>query len=322
MELNVDIDPLKVLNLPKEYNKEMLREAYKRMALKSHPDKGGSEYIFKLVTQCYKYLSAEIKKREADKQFYELKQEFLKHVDSSSSKSSTSRKSNQSSQKEIRHREKNCVDTEQNMRGKLQNIFYSGSKFDQEKFNQFFIDNKLSDEAQETGYKEWMEKAKVKDAPQYKGSFNSQGFNNHFESHAKVQKDHKQIIKYQEPEALVTVNKLGFTELGQNTIDDYSGENKTMKSLNFMDYKIAHTTSRIIDPKTVNRQSFQNIQELERVRENVAYQMNEQELVEYMKRQKLQERLEEKRQQAVRENNYRIEQHYQRLNGLLTMPNK
>ena len=289
--METTIDPYKVLNLPKNYNKEMLRNAYKQMALKAHPDKGGSEYLFKLVTQCYKFLYAELKKRNADKQYYELKNDFLK----------------------------SNTETEKNSKEKptLQNMFYNGSRFDQQKFNKFFEDNKIKDEVNEIGYKEWMQKHKVKDAPKYRGSFNQDGFNSHFEKHSKMSKDHKQIIKYQEPEALVTVKKLGFTELGQDNIDDFSGENKSMKHLNYMDYKIAHTTSRIIDPKTVQRQNFRNVQDLEKARENVQYQMTEEQYLEQLKIQKLQKKQEEQRQMNIRNHDNLVEQQYYKLQQLL-----
>jgi hypothetical protein len=315
--MDAKINPLKVLNLPDNFNKEMLRDAYKKMALKSHPDKGGSEYLFKIVTQCYKYLSAELKKREADKQFYQLKQEFQKSIENDDNQSESSRSSRKgssstssSTKERSKHREAEAVN----------NMFYNGSRFDQDKFNRYFENNKLGDEVYETGYKEWMEKHEVKEAPKFRGSFNSTGFNNHFERHAQVAKDHKQLIKYQEPEALVAVKRLGFTELGQDSIDDFSGENKSMRHLNYMDYKIAHTTSRIVDPNTVKRHDFKNIQDLERARENVSYQMTEQELVEMMKRQKLKESMEEKQQATQQAYDRRVEQHYERLNGLLQMP--
>lgn len=315
--MDAKINPLKVLNLPQNFNKEMLRNAYKQMALKSHPDKGGSEYLFKIVTQCYKYLSAELKKREADKQFYELKKEFQNSIERDNDKGQNARSSSSSSSTSRTTRDS----SKQRKTETVNNIFYNGSQFDQEKFNRYFENNKLGDEVYEAGYKEWMEKHEVKKTPEFRGSFNSTGFNNHFERHAQVAKDHKQLIKYQEPEALVAVKSLSFTELGQESIDDFSGDNKSIRSLNYMDYKIAHTTSRIVDPNTVKRQDFRNIQELEKARDNVSYQMTEQELVEMMKRQKLQEKLEAKRQVTQQAYDRRVEQHYERLNGLLQMPN-
>lgn len=302
--METKIDPLKVLNLPKTYTAEMLKESYKRLALKAHPDKGGSEYLFKLLTECYRYLANELKKRVNDKQYEELKRDFLKEMERHKTQSqvSTSTRSQDEASKKT-----------------IQQMFYKGSRFDQDKFNKFFMDNKLADERLEQGYKNWMTENEVKEAPQYRGSFNMNGFNQHFDKHAKGDANHKQLVKYQEPEAMVTCKRLGFTELGQDKIDDYSGENKSLKNLNFMDYRVAHTTSRIVDPRQASRQDFKNIQELERSRENISYQMSEEEYALYMRKKRLQEKEEEKRQQVQMAYDQKVQQHYMKINGLLTM---
>ena len=305
--METKIDPLKVLDLPKNYTAEMLKENYKRLALKAHPDKGGSEYLFKLLTECYRYLANELKKRVNDKQFHELKKDFLKQMETQkkpSPISTSSRREQDASKKNV------------------QQMFYKGSRFDQEKFNKFFNDNKLADERLEQGYQDWMKDNDVKEAPQFRGSFNMNGFNQHFENHAKGDANHKQLIKYKEPEPLVTCKRLGFTELGQEKIDDYSGENKSMKNLNFMDYRVAHTTSRIVDPRQSSRKDFKNIQDLERSRENISYQMSEEDYVLYMKKKRMEEKEEEKRQQIQMDYDRKVQQHYMKINGLLTMPQR
>lgn len=294
--METKIDPLKILNLPKHYNAEMLKESYKKLALKAHPDKGGSEYLFKLLTECYKYLSNELKKKQIDKQFNELKQDFIKHTDKSKSHKVTSEPDKSS----------------------IQQIFYKGSRFDRDKFNKFFTDNKLSDEKEEQGYQEWMRENDVKEPPKFRGSFNSNGFNQHFDQHAQTPSNHRQIIKYQEPEAMITCKKLGFTELGLEKIDDYSGDNKSNKNLNFMDYRVAHTTSRIVDPSIKPRADFKDIQALENSRANISYQMTEEEYAVYMRKKRLQEKEEEKRKNIQNSYDQRVQQHYMKINGLLT----
>lgn len=325
--MNAKLDPLKVLDLPKNYTVQMLKENYKRLALKAHPDKGGSEYLFKLLTECYKYLANELKKKEADKQFHELKQEFLGELERSkqsrgrqSRTSSRNGSSSQSSQSNSQYQSNtSSVRNKEPTQQGIQSMFYNGSRFDQDKFNKFFTDNKLADEVTEQGYKEWMEQHDVKEAPKFRGSFNSQGFNSHFEQNAKADVNHKQLIKYQEPEALVTTKRLGFTELGQDSIDDFSGDNKSLKNLNFTDYRIAHTTSRIVDPRTVNREDYKNIQELEKSRDSISFQMSEEDHALYAKKKRQLEKLEELRQQTQQNHDQRAQQHYERLNGMLTM---
>ena len=49
---------LQVLGLEEEValTEETLKKAYKRMALKAHPDKGGSEEEFEAITRAHAYL--------------------------------------------------------------------------------------------------------------------------------------------------------------------------------------------------------------------------------------------------------------------------
>ena len=59
--MNDNIDPYKILNISKNYDLEELKIKYKKIARKVHPDKGGSEQLFNLVTLCYKKLYEEYK---------------------------------------------------------------------------------------------------------------------------------------------------------------------------------------------------------------------------------------------------------------------
>ena len=281
------INPYKMLNVPENYTLESLKAAYKKAAFAAHPDKGGTEYMFNIVTMCYKYLAKELKKKESDKLHHELKRQ---HDSSSSNNQQPS---------------------------DIKTIFYNGARFDQQKFNKFFDDNKFKQDEQEIGYEEWMRKYNVKTTPEFKGGGVSQ-FNEHFEKNVKVSNQQRQLIKWQEPQPIVACNKLVFSELGNNNVDDFSGENRSIKELNYMDYKIAHTTSRIIDPSTVKRQSFANIQELEQARGNLQYQMSEKDAYEYAKRMNSMKALEQKRKENLEMYDRKLALHYQRINGLIS----
>jgi curved DNA-binding protein CbpA len=282
------INPYKLLNVPENYSMDILKTAYKKAAFAAHPDKGGSEYMFNIVTDCYKYLVKELKRRESDKLHYELKNEAQNVSNPTSNKQPNT----------------------------LQDLFYSGARFDQQKFNKFFDDNKFKEEVQDMGYQEWMAKNNIKETPKFKGGGVSQ-FNEHFDKNVKLTSQQKQVIKWQEPQPIVASNKLVFSELGKTTIDDFSGDNRSMKELNFTDYKIAHTTSRIIDPTAVKRQNFTNIQELERSRANVQYQMSERESLEYAKKMNALKASEEKRKEYLDAYDRRLTQHHQKMSGLL-----
>ena len=64
-----NINPYDILGIHKNFTIEELKDKYKRVAKKTHPDKGGSEELFRLVTLCYKKLYEEYKLKQIDKQF-------------------------------------------------------------------------------------------------------------------------------------------------------------------------------------------------------------------------------------------------------------
>ena len=73
------IDPYKVLGLPKNFTLEQLKTAYKAAAFKTHPDKGGNEYLFKIVTNSYKYLNKVYKQNQLEKQHHEIENNSRVH---------------------------------------------------------------------------------------------------------------------------------------------------------------------------------------------------------------------------------------------------
>lgn len=270
----MDIDPYKVLGVSKNFTADELKSAYKKLALAMHPDKqGGNEYMFKLITQCYKTLVKEYNKKISDKHFYQLKQEAKKQVP--------------------QH-----VDPKKS--------------FNLDKFNSVFEQNKISD-ASDVGYNEWLKAGDDPNQPKYKGKFTLNSFNKQFETQNKVQTNH--IIKYVEPEPMSITKKIQYTELGMDNTDDFSGENLSKKTLNYMDVKLAHTTSRIIDPSTVQRKEYKGIDDIKVDRENV--QLTDAELRAYAKQKALREMKEKERLQNLQKYDEMTAEHFNRVNRLM-----
>ena len=57
------IDPYKILEVSKNFTLDELKQQYKKIAIRVHPDKGGSEYMFNMVTDCFKKLMRGFKRR-------------------------------------------------------------------------------------------------------------------------------------------------------------------------------------------------------------------------------------------------------------------
>ena len=60
------INPYQILGISSQSSISEIKEAYKKLALIHHPDKGGNPDNFKLLKKCYKYVST-VKKNENSK---------------------------------------------------------------------------------------------------------------------------------------------------------------------------------------------------------------------------------------------------------------
>jgi curved DNA-binding protein CbpA len=288
------MDPYKILEVPKNFTMQQLKDNYKRIALNVHPDKGGSEQLFLLVTKCYKKLKEEYDRRMGNKDFHELKADYKK------------------SQSQLRRPASSKYGHETDAGTSM------GTKFDLDKFNKIFSEHKLND-AYDKGYQDWMTEETV---PQQQSvnmgkSFNLNNFNKNFET-AQVDTRNKFIVKYREPEALVTTKKIGYTELGSENVDDFSGDNMSKKSLNFMDYKVAHSTSRIVDPTIANKvKTYRNVEELERARGGISYHMDQETQEEWEYMQEMEKLKEKKRMAAMVERDRAIREQYEKVNMMM-----
>jgi curved DNA-binding protein CbpA len=271
----MDVDPYKILEVPKNFSLEQLRTQYKKIALSVHPDKvpGKSDYMFKIVTKCYKLLLEVFNNNQSDKQFSELKTNFKKE------------------------QEKQSGRQYRNIEIEKQSVRDTSRKFNLDGFNKVFEDNRLKN-VSDTGYKEWMEQNQVKDAPSLEKNISADKFNEQFDKYVDNIKgrNNKYIIKCKEPEPMQICKKLGFIELGGDKIDDFSGENRSNRDLNYMDYRIAHSTTRLIDPNVVKqRKDYKNITEYEEERSNIK-KLSNKELGEIEKRKRFEDANDKKKQ--------------------------
>lgn len=287
--MDANIDPYKILEVPNNFTINQLKEAYKKMALQVHPDKGGSEYLFKLVTLCYHLLMKEYKKKHhIEKDFNELKSNSLKQTDNSFRQNI----------------EKNDIDN---------------NGFNIHKFNEIFTKNKL-ESITDSGYQDFLNNSKEVEQKNIfeNKKFNSNQFNKIFEKKTKnIESNNKVLIKYKEPIPLEASKKIAFTELGVDSIDDFSNDNISRKNLNYMDIKIAHTTSRIVDPKTIEkRKTYSNIKDFKQDRANIQYIQNDDDKKYYEKQKYLEELNEKKRIQNIINYDNKIGKHYETVNKL------
>lgn len=297
------MDPYKLLELPKNYTLEQLKSQYKKFAMQLHPDKckSNTDYLFKTLTQAYKYLLKEFEKRKQDKPHDELRAESRKVMN-------------------------------ENQYGDNANCnLGNGNNFNVKRFNKIFEKVKMEDPVMETGYGFWMQKSQAtrEDIPVQNevGSsrnFDVVRFNQTFDKKTLSKKPSSKMIVYEEPEAMEISKKIQFSELGVSKIDDFSGDNTTCKRLQYTDYKVAHTTSRLIDPRIVqrNEHSSKNIEDLKNQRANVSHVMDQDELRKYNARIAQEQQKEQTRLRNLEDYNRRVEAHFKSVHHLLQPQNR
>lgn len=111
---------------------------------------------------------------------------------------------------------------------------------------------------------------------------------------------------------------MNFTNLGDDDIDDFSADNKSLKNLNFMDLKIAYTTSRIIDPSTVEqRKDYTSVDQLKKDRSQIDYSMSPTEKKYNLQKLNQEKLKEQKRLENVLRYDQRVSKHFSKINNLL-----
>lgn len=326
------MDPEKIYSLfnirpNSDISIEELKNRYKVLAMRMHPDKGGSDEQFNFLTICFKKIYHDLKAREINKQFNDLKLDSKNYLTSQQSNQYQSKSMNSS----VKQRSSNTKHSSMDMLRDYANTSdtisddesgdygYDNGSFN-ETFNKVFDQNKFVDKTEARGYGHMMAAStKVRediDISQNMKIKNLKSFHKEFEKNAKPPP--KDMIVYKEPEALPSANKMKFAELGLTNIDDFTGENKSLRGLNYMDYKRAHETSRLVDPAYIKkRQEYRSVDALEAERESISYHMSPEDIAREAKNKRKAEASEAKRLRYLREQDTKITSRYDRTHAIM-----
>jgi len=209
-----------------------LKDKYKKFALQTHPDKNnGDSRNFNIVNETFKYLYEEYKLKQNDKQFNELKNNSNSYIENQS-------KTN------------------------MQNTQFSKDNFNVSKFNGIYDKHRIGN-ANDDGYGDWSQSNSFdsEDIVRDK-SVNTGNFNSMFDSKVKISAD---VVKYSSPKEMFMNSENNCEELGVEKIDNYTGKSK---SINYTDYKEAHTTNRLVDPNT-KYNTYNSVGEVKAARANI-----------------------------------------------------
>ena len=286
-------DSYKLFKLSPNFTWDELKKSYKNLAIKCHPDKGGDKIIFDYVTTLFYKLSDEYKLRTSNKNFNELKQDFIEY----------SNKNNSSQNNNI-----------------IDNKYDDNLSFN-ERLNKHFNQVKIYDEDIDNGYGELMEESTdVRDDIKINNLFNStkinsKTFNQTFNNNISNKKD---IIKYKDPQPMILAKNLNFSEIGSGKNNDYSSSMEKSNVLQYTDYLKAHSTNYLVNSSQLNNfKTFKNTTEYKKYSDKkIKDVLTEKELKHIEKNKKKEAKEEKERLKRIQEKNIKITEAYNIANQL------
>ncbi len=277
-------DPWEILGLRRnEMGDKEIKKAYKKMALKYHPDKAGPQYQnqFQLITQAYIYLLNKVDENKQYEDRFTQKVEQRKYRD------------------------------DMNEEG-VENIYINKDKFDINQFNNIFEKYHINENEDGYGYMYQQKDTElIDDSKVFGTSFNKEIFNAHFDDIKKTRKSTTDMIEYQEPESLISVSKnIGFRTLGEK-VEDYSGNGYT-------DYRKAHVEENLlIDPNSVKYREYKNVDQLKSHREQISFNPSQEDTIRQQTYERLRQEKERKRLEQLDQYDRMWEEQYNRINKKL-----
>jgi len=318
-QLARDPDPYDILGLSKNYTWDELKDAYRRTARWVHPDKGGTEAMFNLVTDAFKKLALEYKSRQADRPHHELKREAQAAASTAPTFTGMPPPLNPRTGMPTAP-----VGAMAGAGAEMGPGVGDAATFSQ-KFNAYFDANKFEDETDEmaVGYGSMMVASSKKredlSVPQlYKGKFKAERFNQAFEEATLPASS--EVVVYREPEALSLAKSIKYTEIGADRPDDFTKAPLTRNEIAYTDYKVAATTTRLVDPRAVQpRKEFKNVEEFKKHWSSVTKAPpTEEELQWRAQKEREEQEKEERRLARLSERDRRAQLHYEHVSrGML-----
>lgn len=218
---------LEVLGIKEEITltEEALKKAYKKMAIKAHPDRGGSEEYFEAVTRAYAYLSEILR--------------YMKGGRATTGQVDTP--SRASSQRDS--------DAKQWDHGGTP-VQLDPNNLNMNTFNKLFEETRIPDPDSD-GYGDWLKGGDGNTAgPKFKGEFNRDVFNRMFDEEArKSQRSQNQLVVHPGEMALTLNPNSGVNFVGERPATYTAAPNSKIQ---FTDLMGAYTTESTISDKVSN----------------------------------------------------------------------
>jgi curved DNA-binding protein CbpA len=283
---------LEVLGLEEEValTEEALSKAYKRAALRAHPDKGGSEERFEAVTRAYAYLT-----------------EILRRIHGGRTKASVVEAP--ATLKETRGEEATAWKH-------VEPVRLNPKKLDVNLFNQMFEQTRMPD-PDDDGYGDWLTNKNETDASQEKfsGKFNRDVFNKMFEDKARRETTQSSQLSVLQPQAMTLAPTSG-VELGRAKADSYTAPANA--NLKYTDLKQAYTLENTISGQVAGvRVEHRDLKNYKAARDRAPEPMNDMEAAQLAEAERQASERERQRQLRVAHEGLHASDYFERMKRLV-----
>lgn len=291
IENNSNIDVYKVFKLDRNFTWEQLKESYKKLAIQTHPDKGGDKKLFDFITKCFYELANDYKMRTNNKNHNELKKDSQNYYSN--------------------------TDTQNNIEKD-----YNDNLSLNERINKYFDKVKITDDDIDFGYGDTMlESSDIRDEIGINNIFNSEkidnkSFNDKFNKYVKTT---TKIVKYEEPTPMILAKNLNYSVIGAGKNTDYSSSVEKTNQLAYTDYLKAHSTNRLVSNQEFDKiKQFKNTEEYKKYSDNkIKKKLTEKEIKHMEKRQGKMDKEELERLERIKKKDRDIEEAFNLANRLM-----
>jgi curved DNA-binding protein CbpA len=279
------MDPYKILGVSYSAELPQIREQFKRLVLKVHPDRGGNPRDFEIVKQAYKYL-------------YEYKTNEKKQLNNEKRNLEQMKNERQKQSKKLKQNYNRISSN-----NKLKVNGNDGKNFNERQFNRLFTQYKTKD-ADDRGYEVQKSSKERLDA-------------------SDIQKNHEapkkmQIMIIEEPEP-IELGTQNYKKLGLKHVKDFSKKHAG-KGQQFMDYQEAYTNRDVLENNMGNvRNEYKSISDLKSNRGNINYKMDEQEKQVYNRKMEEEKAMEEKRRFNFHQQRLKAQKNFRKMQNHLTL---
>ena len=281
---------LEVLGLEEEValTEEALTKAYKRSALRAHPDKGGSEDKFEAVTRAYAYLN-----------------EIIRRIHGGRTKASVV---------EAPTAIQETRGEEAKVWKQVEPVRLNPKKLDVNAFNQMFEQTRIPD-PDDDGYGDWLTNKddSKSNASKFSGKFNRDVFNKMFEEQQKRGPSNQ--ITVMSPQAMTLAPNSG-VELGRGKSDSYTSPANA--NLKYTDLKQAYTLENTISGQVSNiRVENRDLKQYRAARDRAPEPLTDHETLEVAESERQAAERERQRQLRVAQEGMFADEYFQRMKRLV-----